>query len=113
MLTNIVIFEIIISMNINLDDKLVAELDSIFENKRTNQVEWDACIEDIVEEYIARHNGTWEELPYEEEEENDDVHFDLRGIGMSNGKNGVHNSGDNLTKPPFKKDNLQNRLNDK
>ena len=49
-------------MNINLDDKLVAELDSIFENKRTNQVEWDACIEDIVEEYIARHNGTWEEF---------------------------------------------------
>lgn len=109
------IFEIIKSMNINLDDKLVAELDSIFENKRTNQVEWDACIEDIVEEFIARQNGTWQDdLDYEEqEEESDDVYFDLRGIGMNNGKNGVHNSGDNLTKPPFKKDNLQNRLNDK
>ena len=59
-------------MNINLNDKLVAELDSIFDNKRTNQVEWDACIEDIVEEYIARHNGTWEDLLYEDEEDDDE-----------------------------------------
>ena len=111
MLTMIKIIEIIKNMNINLNDKLVAELDSIFDNKRTNQVEWDACIEDIVEEYIARHNGTWEELPYEDEEENDDVHFDLRNIGMSNGKNGHLNG--TLTQPPFGKKNLQNRLNDK
>ena len=101
-------------MNINLDDKLVGELDSIFKNKRNSQSEWDACIEDIVEEFIARQNGTWQDdLDYEEQEEDDDVYFDLRGIGMSNGKNGVHTSGDNLTNPPFKKDNLQNRLNDK
>ena len=73
MLTMIKIIEIIKNMKINLNDKLVEELDSIFDNKRTSQEEWDVCIEDIVEEYIARHNGTWEELPYEEEEENDDV----------------------------------------
>jgi hypothetical protein len=98
-------------MNINLDDKLVSELDSIFENKRNSQSEWDACIEDIVEEFIARQNGTYDELYCEEEadEEADDVYFDLRGISsnINNGKNG------HLTKPPFKKDNLQNRLNDK
>jgi len=98
-------------MNINLDDKLVSELDSIFENKRNSQSEWDACIEDIVEEFIARQNGTYDELYCEEEadEEDDDVYFDLRGISpnINNGKNG------HLTKPPFKKDNLQNRLNDK
>jgi len=102
-------------MNINLDDKLVSELDSIFKNKRNSQSEWDACIEDIVEEFIARQNGTYEELYCEdelyedEEEETDDVYFDLRGISpnINNGKNG------HLTKPPFKKDNLQNRLNDK
>ena len=57
-------------MNINLDDKLVEELDSLFDNKRNTQTEWDACIEDIVEEYIARQNGTWEEDDvYEEDEE--------------------------------------------
>lgn len=100
-------------MNINLNDKLVKELDSIFDNERTSQDEWDVCIEDIVEEYIARHKGTWEDLPYEEEdEEDDDVYFDLRNIGMSNGKNG--NLTGTLTQPPFKsEDNLRNRLNDK
>ena len=41
-------------MKINLDDRLVQELDSIFDNERISQVEWDVCIEDIVEEYIAR-----------------------------------------------------------
>ena len=99
-------------MNINLDDKLVAQLDSIFDNKRTNQTEWDACIEDIVEEYIAKHNGTWEELPFEEDEEPDEVYYDLRNIGCNNGKNGELN-GATLTQPPFGKKNLQNRLNDK
>ena len=98
-------------MKINLNDKLGEELDSIFDNKRTSQEEWDVCIEDIVEEYIARHNGTWEDLPYEEEEEPDEVYFDLRSIGLSNGKNGHLNG--SLTQPPFKKKNLRNRLNDK
>ena len=99
-------------MKINLNDKLVEELDSIFDNKRTSQEEWDVCIEDIVEEYIARHNGTWEDLPYEEEEEPDEVYFDLRSIGLSNGKNGHLKH--TITQPPFKKkDNLRNRLNDK
>ena len=37
-------------MNINLDDKLVKELDSVFDNERKTQVEWDVCIEDIVED---------------------------------------------------------------
>ena len=41
-------------MKINLEDRLVQELDSIFDNERISQVEWDVCIEDIVEEYIAR-----------------------------------------------------------
>ena len=99
-------------MKINLNDKLVEELDSIFDNERTSQAEWDVCIEDIVEEYIARHNGTWEDLPYEEEEENDDVYFDLRVMDASrNGKNGHLNG--TLTQPPFKKKNLRNRLDDK
>lgn len=101
-------------MNINLDDKLVKELDSVFDNKRTNQVEWDVCIEDIVEEFIARQKGTWYEDNFvEEPEEEDEVHFDLRdGSPSSNGKHGPLNS--DLTQPPFKsKDNLRNRLNDK
>lgn len=99
-------------MNINLDDKLVKELDSVFDNERKTQVEWDVCIEDIVEEFIARQKGTWDELNYvEEQEEPDEVHFDLRDNGMSNGKNGHLNG--SLTQPPFKKKNLQNRLNDK
>ena len=42
------IIEIIKNMNINLDDKLVKELDSVFENERKTQVEWDVCIEDIL-----------------------------------------------------------------
>jgi len=98
-------------MKINLNDKLVEELDSIFGNKRNTQDEWDVCIEDIVEEFIARQNGTWEELPFEEDEEPDEVYFDLRNIGMSNGKNGHLNG--TLTQPPFGKKNLRNRLNDK
>ena len=100
-------------MNINLDDKLVEELDSVFENERKTQTEWDVCIEDIVEEFIARQKGTWDELNFvEEQEEDDEVHFDLRGIGSSNGKHGSLNG--SLTQPPFKnKDNLRNRLNDK
>ena len=99
-------------MNINLDDKLVKELDSVFENERKTQVEWDVCIEDIVEEFIARQKGTWYEDNFvEEQEEPDEVHFDLRNNGMSNGKNGHLNG--SLTQPPFKKKNLQNRLNDK
>ena len=98
-------------MNINLDDKLVKELDSVFENERKTQVEWDVCIEDIVEEFIARQKGTWDELNFvEEQEEPDEVHFDLRDVGTSNGKNGHLNG--SLTQPPFKK-NLRNRLNDK
>jgi hypothetical protein len=99
-------------MKINLEDRLVVELDSIFDNERTSQVEWDACIEDIVEEYIARHNGTWEELYCDDEEvelreEIDEIYIDLRdGVG----KNGKHK--DTLTKPPFKvvPKNLRNRL---
>ena len=62
-------------MKINLNDKIVAELDSIFDNKRNNQTEWDACIEDIVEEFIARQNGTWEDVPFEEDEEPDEVYL--------------------------------------
>jgi len=119
MLTMIKIIEIIKTMNINLDEKLVAELDSIFENKRTSQAEWDACIEDIVEEFIARQNGTYDEL-YEddfedvESDEDDDVYFDLRnGTSMINGKNG-HSKNKNLTLPPFKsKKNLPNRFGEK
>jgi hypothetical protein len=108
------IIEIIKNMNINLDDKLVKELDSVFENERKTQVEWDVCIEDIVEEFIARQKGTWYEDNFvEEPEEDDEVHFDLRdGSPSSNGKHGPLNS--DLTQPPFgKKKNLRNRLNDK
>jgi len=108
MLTMMKIIDIIKSMNINLDDKLVKELDSVFENERKTQVEWDVCIEDIVEEFIARQKGTWYEDNFvEEQEEPDEVHFDLRGIGSSNGKNGHLNG--SLTQPPFKKKNLHNR----
>ena len=107
------IFEIIKSMNINLDDKLVKELDSVFDNERKTQVEWDVCIEDIVEEFIARQKGTWyEDNSVEEPEEDDEVYFDLRGSNLSNGKNGHLNG--SLTQPPFgKQKNLQNRINDK
>ena len=102
-------------MNINLDDKLVKELDSVFDNERKTQVEWDVCIEDIVEEFIARQKGTWYEDNFvEEAEEPDEVHFDLRDVGAAcNGKNGHLKH--TLTQPPFgkKKKNLQNRLNDK
>jgi len=84
-------------MKINLDDKLITELDSIFENERTSQTEWDVCIEDIVEEYIAKHTGTWEELPYREEEELEEIYIDLRN---GTGKNGEHKH--TITKPPFK-----------
>ena len=73
-------------MKINLNDKLVEELDSIFDNKRTNQTDWDVCIEDIVEEFIARQNETWEDLPYEEDDEPDEVYFDLRNIDSSDEK---------------------------
>ena len=98
-------------MNINLNDKLVEKLDSVFDNERKTQQEWDVCIEDIVEEFIARQQGTWYEDNFvEEPEEEDEVYFDLRNIGTSNGKNGQLNEA--LTQPPFKK-NLRNRLNDK
>ena len=101
-------------MKINLNDKLVEELDLVFANKRNNQDEWDVCIEDIVEEFIARQKGTWYDDNYvEEPEEDDEVYFDLRQIGGRNGKSGVIN-GPNITQPPFKKkDNLRNRLDDK
>ena len=100
-------------MKINLDDKLIKELDSLFDNERNNQTEWDACIEDIVEEFIARQNGTWYEENYiEDDEEPDEVYFDLRnGSVSSNGKNGTLKH--TLTQPPFEKKNLRNRLNDK
>jgi len=100
-------------MKINLNDKLVEELDLVFDNKRNTQDEWDVCIEDIIEEFIARQKGTWyDDNHVEEPEEEDEVYFDLRNIGGSNGKNGVINGSD-VTKPPFKKENLRNRLNDK
>ena len=100
-------------MNINLEDKLVKELDSVFENERKTQLDWDVCIEDIVEEFIARQKGTWyEDNHVEEPEEEDEVYFDLRdGSPSSNGKHGPLNS--DLTQPPFKNENLRNRLNDK
>ena len=100
-------------MNINLDEKLVTELDSVFENKRKTQLEWDVCIEDIVEEFIARQKGTWYEDNFvEEPREDDEVYFDLRnGSVSSNGKNGTLKH--TLTQPPFEKKNLRNRLNDK
>ena len=101
-------------MKINLDDKLIKELDSLFDNERNNQTEWDACIEDIVEEFIARQNGTWYEENYiAEDEEPDEVYFDLRNIGSScNGKNCKLKH--TITQPPFgKKDNLHNRINRK
>ena len=95
-------------MKINLNDKLVEELDSIFDNKRTNQTDWDVCIEDIVEEFIARQNETWEDLPYEEDDEPDEVYFDLRNIDSSDEKNKLN--GVKLTQPPFGKKNLRSRL---
>ena len=100
-------------MNIILDDILVKVLDSVFDNKRKTQLDWDVCIEDIVEEFIARQKGTWYEDNFvEEPEEEDEVYFDLRNVSpSSNGKNGTLKH--TLTQPPFKKDNLRNRLNDK
>ena len=44
MLTMIKIIEIIKNMKINLNDKPMEELDSIFDNKRTSQEEWDVCV---------------------------------------------------------------------
>ena len=94
-------------MNINLNDKLVEKLDSVFDNERKTQQEWDVCIEDIVEEFIARQQGTWYEDNFvEEPEEEDEVYFDLRNTGTSNGKNGQLNEA--LTQPPFGKNNLRN-----
>ena len=85
-------------MKINLDDRLVEELDSLFENERKTQTEWDVCIEDIVEEYIA-----------EEEEESDTIYIDLRNATNSNGVNGKYNH--TVTQPPFeKRHTLQNRF---
>jgi metal-responsive CopG/Arc/MetJ family transcriptional regulator len=94
------IIDIIKSMNINLDDKLVKELDSVFENERKTQVEWDVCIEDIVEEFIARQKGTWYEDNYvEEQEEEEEIYHDLRDIGKSKKNDGKSTS--DLTQPPF------------
>ena len=93
---------ILYNMKINLEDRLVKELDSIFDNERTSQVEWDVCIEDIVEEYIARQNGTWEELYCDDDDvdsadELEEIYIDLRN---GNGKNGEFKH--TITKPPFK-----------
>jgi len=95
-------------MKINLDDRLVQELDSIFDNERISQVEWDVCIEDIVEEHIARARGTWEEMYCEAEEntpsdELDEIYIDLRN---GNGASGKYKH--TVTKPPFK--NVQKNL---
>ena len=97
-------------MKINLDDKLVKELDSVFDNERTTQADWDVCIEDIVEEFIARQNGSWYEKNFvDEEEEPDEVYFDLRnGTQSSNGVNGKYNH--TITQPPFEKNTLPNRM---
>ena len=105
-------------MKINLEDRLVQELDSIFDNERISQVEWDVCIEDIVEEYIARQNGTWEELYCDDDvvvednpaEELEEIYIDLRN---GTGKNGEYKH--TVTKPPFKNmpTNLRNRFNDR
>ena len=99
-------------MKINIEDRLVQELDSIFDNERTSQVEWDVCIEDIVEEFIARHRGTWEELYCDEEEDEasdelEEIYIDLRN---GTGKNGEYKH--TITKPPFKNVpvNLRNRI---
>ena len=100
-------------MIINLDDKLVKKLDLVFDNKRKTQQEWDVCIEDIVEEFIARQNGTWYEDNFvEEPEEEDEVYFDLRNLSSNaNGKHGT--SRHTITQPPFGKKNLRNRFNEK
>ena len=104
-------------MKINLEDRLVQELDSIFDNERTSQVEWDVCIEDIVEEYIARRRGSWEELYCEDDDvvdnpadELEEIYIDLRNGTGDNGKY-KHT----ITKPPFKNPskNLRNRFNDR
>ena len=108
-------------MKINLDDRLVQELDSIFDNERISQVEWDVCIEDIVEEHIARHNGTWEEhfqvpetweeLHAKEEEvtteELDEIYIDLRN---GTGKNGEYKPSTNQPPPRNQSKNLRNRM---
>ena len=100
-------------MKINLDDKLVKELDSVFDNERTTQADWDVCIEDIVEEFVARQTGSWYENNFvEEQEEPDEVYFDLRnGTQSSNGVNGKYNH--TITKPPFEKNTLPNRMRGK
>lgn len=105
---------ILYNMKINLEDRLVKELDSIFDNERTSQVEWDVCIEDIVEEFIARHNGTWEELYCDDDDvvdnptdELEEIYIDLRN---GTGKSGEYKH--TITKPPFKNmpKNLRNRF---
>tara|TARA_B100000676_G_scaffold295701_1_gene335193 strand:- start:548 stop:901 length:354 start_codon:yes stop_codon:yes gene_type:complete len=115
MLTKIKKIEIIINMKINLDDRLVEELDSLFENERKTQTEWDVCIEDIVEEYIALQNGTWEEEygdsygnAANSEDDSDEIYIDLRNGTSSNGANGKYNH--TITQPPFEKKNLRNRF---
>ena len=95
-------------MKINLDDKLVKELDSIFGNERISQVEWDVCVEDIVEEFISRQRGYVEEDDVDDEdaelhEEIDEIYIDLRdGTGKSDKYKHT------VTKPPFK--NMQKNL---
>jgi len=100
---------IVYNMKINLEDRLVDELNSIFDNKRTSQAEWDVCVEDIVEEYISRQRGYVDEDPLEEPEleEDDEIYIDLRN---GTGTNGKHKH--TITKPPFKNPskNLRNRL---
>jgi len=78
-------------MKINLDDRLVQELDSIFDNERISQVEWDVCIEDIVEEYIARKRA---EYAIPEVYELEEIY-------------------EGVTRPPFGKKNLRNPTNRK
>lgn len=78
-------------MKINLEDRLVQELDSIFDNERTSQAEWDVCIEDIVEEYIARVRA---EQTVTTVDELEDIY---KGI----------------THPPFNAKVLRNRFNDR
>ena len=110
-MTNQLKTPILYYMKINLDDRLVQELDSIFDNERITQVEWDVCIEDIVEEHIARHRGTWEELYCEEEEtspdELEEIYIDVRSGTEKNGQ-----FKHTITKPPFKNPskNLRNRF---
>ena len=91
-------------MKINLEDRLVQELDSIFDNERKTQVEWDVCIEDIVEEHIARHKGTWEELYCEEDAASDEIEEIYEGL-----KDSPKNQ--TITRAPFDAWTLRNRTN--